>query len=54
MDTDKITNEIQQYLRALEAKGKSEIWSLSFALGVAYSFLDDTQKDEMFALLSEV
>jgi hypothetical protein len=54
MEKEKLKSEIDQYLRTLEAKGYSKDYALSFALAAAYSFLDDTHKDEMFALLSEV
>ena len=53
-DNNKITNEINQYITTLEAKGFSREKALGFALAAAYSFLDETQIDEMFALLSEV
>jgi hypothetical protein len=54
MDKLKLESEINQLITVLEAKGHNKGYALGFALATAYSLLDDTQKDQMFALLSEV
>ena len=54
MNEQKIRNEIDQFLRALKAKGMNETKALAFALASAYSLLTDDQIDDLFAILSKV
>jgi hypothetical protein len=45
---NKLTNEIAQLVAMLLAKGYTETKAIAFVAGLSYSFLDDTQKDELF------
>ena len=52
MTNDILNNELNQLITMLKVKGETELRAVAFVAGLAYSVLDDTQKDELFQIVS--
>lgn len=53
MNSLEISNEIDQLIRMMKAKGYSAEYALAFVVAITYSMLNDEQAQEVFKIVNE-